>query len=288
MIIEKLDLKHKDILFYRLKKVGTMISEYSFANLYLFRRAHNYEVIEDNTDIFIKGITYDKKSYIMPTTPFNELDIKKVDRILKEVDFIFPLDYQWVEGIEDRYCITSNINDTDYIYTVEKMSTFKGRNLHGKRNLLKQFTEKYDCTIKPLTEANKNDAFNVVEEWQKSLEEPPEETDFHANIEAIQYCEDLAICGLLYYISDKPVGLIMGEEIRNDTFAIHFAKGVKGFKGIYQYIYNSFANMLPKRYVYLNFEQDLGKPSLRQAKSSYEPDLMIHKYRLSSQKRCIC
>lgn len=66
MIIEKLDLKHKDILFYRLKKVGTMISEYSFANLYLFRRAHNYEVIEDNTDIFIKGITYDKKATSCP------------------------------------------------------------------------------------------------------------------------------------------------------------------------------------------------------------------------------
>lgn len=287
MIIEKLDLHHKDKLFLRLKKVNTMISEYSFANLYLFRRAHNYEILEDK-EIYIKGITYDGKNYIMPTVPFNELDLKKVEKISAEVDFIFPLDYQWLTEIETKYCITSNPNDTDYIFTVDKMSTFKGRNLHGKRNLLKQFTENYSCTIKPLIDENKKDAYYIVEKWQEAIGESPEETDFHANIEAIEFCDELVICGLIYYISDKPVGLIMGEEIRPDTFAIHFAKALKGYKGVYQYIYNSFANMLPKKYEYLNFEQDLGKPSLRQAKSSYEPDIMLHKYRLTLPERCLC
>lgn len=286
MIIEKLDLHHKDKLFSKLKKVNTMISEYSFANLYLFRRAHNYEIIEDG-EIYIKGITYDGKNYIMPTIPFNELDLNKVQEISKEVDFVFPLDYEWLKEIEDKYCITSNPNDTDYIFTVDKMSTFKGRNLHGKRNLLKQFTENYSCTIKPLIDENKKDAYCIVEKWQETIGEAPEDTDFYANIEAIKFCDELVICGLIYYISDKPVGLIMGEEIRKDTFAIHFAKALKGYKGIYQYIYNSFANMLPKKYEYLNFEQDLGKPSLRQAKSSYEPDIMLHKYRLTLRERCL-
>ena len=281
MIIEKLDLHHKSKIYNKLKNIHTMISEYSFANLFLFRRSHNYEILEDD-ETFIRGITYDGKSYLMPTVPFNQLNLNKVDQMLKHVDLFFPLDYQWITDLENKYSITSNLNDTDYIYTTEKMTTFKGRKLHGKRNLLKQFKENYNCIIKPLIEENKKDAYHVVDTWQDTIGTPPENTDYHANIEAIKYCEELVICGLIYYIEDKPVGLIMGEEIREDTFAIHFAKGLKDYKGIYQYIYNSFANMLPKKYKYLNFEQDLGKPSLRLAKTSYEPDIMLHKYRLSS------
>ncbi|MCX8084823.1 MAG: phosphatidylglycerol lysyltransferase domain-containing protein [Calditerrivibrio sp.] len=287
MRIEKLDLKHKELLFDSLKKIDSMISEYSFANLYLFRRSHDYEIV-DMGNIFVRGITYDGKSYYMPTVPFESISESTVKQLLNEVDFIFPLDYDWLRGYDgDEYCVTSNINDTDYIYSSEKMSTFKGRNLHGKRNLLKQFSEKYSCDIKPLQD-NKNDAFEVLERWQEDSGEAPEETDFYANMDAINYFDKLVICGLLYYIGDKPVGFIIGEEIREDTFVIHFAKALKGYKGIYQYIYNSFANMLPKRYKYLNFEQDLGKPSLRLAKSSYEPDIMLHKYRLSLRERCLC
>lgn len=277
---EALDLKHKDLLYNKLKNIDTRISEYSFANLYLFRRNHQYEVCYGD-DILIKGVTYDGKKYYMPTFNFNHFNNKEIEILLKDVDFIFPLEYEWVKKYEDDYIITSNLDDTDYIFTLEKMTTFKGRNLHGKRNLLKQFTENYDAETKPLVESTKDDALYVLEQWQSSIGESINDTDYLANIDAIKYSKELSICGIIYYVENKPVGFIMGEEINIDTFVIHFAKGIKDYKGIYQYIYNSFANMLPKRYAYLNFEQDLGKPSLRLAKSSYEPDILLHKYRLS-------
>ncbi|MCA1927024.1 MAG: phosphatidylglycerol lysyltransferase domain-containing protein [Calditerrivibrio sp.] len=277
---EALDLKHKELLFKKLKNIDTRISEYSFANLYLFRRNHKYEVCYGE-DILIKGVTYDGKKYYMPTFDFNLLSTKEIDRLLEDIDFIFPLEYEWVKKYEDKYIITSNLDDTDYIFTLDKMTTFKGRNLHGKRNLLKQFTENYKAEIKPLVEDTKDDAIYILEQWQISIGESVADTDYLANMDAIKYSEELVICGIIYYVEDKPVGFIMGEEINNDTFVIHFAKGIKDYKGVYQYIYNSFANMLPKRYTYLNFEQDLGKPSLRLAKSSYEPDILLHKYRLS-------
>ena len=58
------------------------------------------------------------------------------------------------------------------------------------------------------------------------------------------------------------------------------AKGKKKFKGMYQYMFNHFAGMLPKKYAFLNFEQDMGKLALRIAKSSYHPDQVIKKYRV--------
>ncbi len=65
MRTEKLDLRHIDALYAPLKESGVFISEYSFANLYLFRTAHDYEVVFDR-EIFIRGTTYDGARYLMP------------------------------------------------------------------------------------------------------------------------------------------------------------------------------------------------------------------------------
>ncbi len=79
----------------------------------------------------------------------------------------------------------------------------------------------------------------------------------------------------------KPSGFVLGEELNDETFALHFAKGIREYKGIYQHLYNSFSIKLNSKYKYINFEQDLGKDTLRQAKSTYYPDEMRKKYRVA-------
>ena len=71
------------------------------------------------------------------------------------------------------------------------------------------------------------------------------------------------------------------RELNDETFALHFAKGIREYKGIYQHLYNSFSIKLNSKYKYINFEQDLGKDTLRQAKSTYYPDEMRKKYRVA-------
>lgn len=67
-------------------------------------------------------------------------------------------------------------------------------------------------------------------------------------------------------------------RINSETFVIHFAKGKKRFKGLYQYMYNTFALIMPEKYKYLNFEQDMGNEAIRSSKSSYHPDMMVRKF----------
>jgi len=88
------------------------------------------------------------------------------------------------------------------------------------------------------------------------------------------------LCGGIYYVEGEPAGFIIGEEINDTTFALHFAKGRRKFKGIYQYMYNQFANILPKKYTHVNFEQDMGNLALKIAKASYHPERMVRKYRV--------
>jgi len=73
MNCKPLELEHKGLLYNRLKAMDTMISEYSFANLYLFRRNHDYRVVDRDGEIFIKGRSYDGKPTICPQLLLQQL-----------------------------------------------------------------------------------------------------------------------------------------------------------------------------------------------------------------------
>ncbi len=277
MIVESLSLHHKELLYERLKALDTFISEYSFSNLYLFRNVHRYEVIKED-DIFIKGVTYDGKSYIMPTRPLKDLDLAHLKELSKQVDFLYPLDERWIEGIENLE-IQYREGDSDYVYLTEKIKTYPGKALHNKRNLLNYFLREYKAEVKALVNERMDHARYILEEWQKESGQSKEETDYYAMLEAFQLYDELVICGFIYYVNNEPAGYVIGEERGKEMFLFHFAKGLTKYKGIYQYIFHSFAEALPERYKYLNFEQDLDKENLRISKQSYQPELMVKKIR---------
>ncbi|MGL4368801.1 MAG: phosphatidylglycerol lysyltransferase domain-containing protein [Spirochaetota bacterium] len=105
-------------------------------------------------------------------------------------------------------------------------------------------------------------------------------SDYYSCAEALSNIEGFLLTGVIYYIDDAPAGFVLGEKITHDTYALHFAKGITDYKGLYQFMYNHFAKTLHGSCSWINFEQDLGIAALRQAKESYQPDAMGHKYRV--------
>jgi hypothetical protein len=280
MQTEKLGLKHKGLLSARLKAIDVSLSEYSFANLYLFRENHNYEVMT-NGEIFIKGRTYDGHTYLMPTAGLHERDLPVLKDLMKDVDFLFPIPEEWL-GLfgQNEFDISYDEGDRDYVYTVEKMSTLMGRRLHKKRNLLSQFMAHYKHEARPLTNDLLEKARFILNEWQASSGLEPDQTDYGPCLEALDRYEELILCGGIYYADGEPAGFVLGEELNRKTFVLHFAKARTTFKGIYQYLFNNFANILPSQYEYLNLGQDLNRENLRLFKSSYVPDLLLRKARV--------
>ena len=284
MDIVKLSLEHKDVLYSNLRSVNTKISEYSFSNLYLFRERHDYNFLSYNNN-YISGKTVDNIDYIMPAFDLTGTGVDEICRLAVDLNkIIFPVDEKWLNLFQNyNVKIMCDEADRDYIYTLEKMCTYKGRKLHKKRNLLKQFIQSYSYSVRALTEAEVEHAKTILDEWLYVSGMSESETDYRACLEALNLMDTLVLCGLIYYVEGEPAGFILGEEIHSDTFAIHFAKAKKKYKGIYQFIYNNFAKVLPRKYEYLNFEQDLGKASLKLTKSSYMPDLLLDKYRIILQ-----
>ncbi len=281
MALEKISLEHRELLDGRFKALGTFISEYSFANLYLFRGKHDYNVLAEGGAVCVTGRTYDGGRLFMPTADLRDGGLAPLLPILAPDAFLYPVPEEWLgafEGYEAR--IDFSEGDSDYVYTVEKLSTYQGQKLHSKKNLLNQFLSLYSPQARPLTVERMPDARDILEAWQHDVGEDKAATDYFPCREAFELYDELVLCGGIYYVDEEPAGFIIGEELNDRMFALHFAKGKRKFKGLYQYMYNHFAGIMPKKYQFFNFEQDLGILALKIAKSSYVPDRMLKKYRV--------
>lgn len=261
------------------------LSEFSFPNLYLFRDIHKYSLLQNQHQTLISGVTRDGKSYLMPLTP------SESDRYVIELrdllsdgrwDFIFPVPEEWVDRFsEDTYNISINDDDTDYLFLTDKMTTYPGKKMHKKRNLLNQFLRQYKADSSPISTDVLSQAIHILDTWQITTPHELETSDYYQAREALELRDELHLTHAMYFADGKPMGFILGEPLNEDTFAIHIAKADIRFKGAYQYLFSAFAQEHCAGYLYINMEQDMGIEGLRKTKRSYRPDLMARKYRIS-------
>lgn len=286
MEFETLEYAHRANLAPILRAKNSYLSEYSFTNAYLFRNPHKYQVAVSEGCTFLHGVTYDNKTYMMPVCPLEIIPLSKLIEMGAHVDFFFPIQEEWLSFFpEDKFSYTYLDGDSDYIYLTERLATMAGRKLAKKRNLLKQYNEGYKIEDYELTLDRFEDAKYILDTWEKDIQSMENHgTDYAETLEALEKMNEFNLRGMISYADNKPSGFVLGEELNDESFALHFAKGIREYKGIYQHLYNAFAQKLISDYKYLNFEQDLGKDTLRQAKSTYYPDEMRKKYRVALKK----
>ncbi len=277
---ETLGMQHLDLIRDTLKLHCNGVSEYSFANLYLFREKHDYEIIFDDY-IAIYGKSYDNYRYVMPLFDISTVDKKYLFYLMQSCHFLFPIHESNLNGfLKNDFTASYNRDDSDYIFSSGKFISYRGNRLRGKRNLLNRFLKTYAPTARPLNDSNKNDAVLVLNRWQEQAVLPHEGTDYAACLEALALREVLELFGFIYYVDNKPCGFIIAEELTPEMCAMHFYKGEREFKGIYEYMFSHFATHYADRYKFFNFEQDLGHKGLRTAKSQYHPDYVNRKFRM--------
>jgi hypothetical protein len=296
----------RKILDSRYKSLKDGISEYTFANLYLFRNAHSYRISRLNGDLYVVTGT-DDIAGVEKTNGADEVtgtgdDIRTemiTQNSLKTSFFMLPFGLpkrDLLDGLFKNFLSLKTVSETqaitlsrmgykvvedrdnfDYLYLKKELESLQGRKYHRKKNLVNAFINNHSYEGKPLLEEYHGDALEVIESWRKNRQSPG---DYGPSKEAVEKAEELSLCGGIYYVDKKPAAFTLGEEIAGgNTFVIHFEKAVSAYRGIYQFINMSFASILPEKYVYINREQDLGDQGLRQAKMSYKPHAFIKKYR---------
>jgi len=257
------------------------ISEFTFANIYLFRRAYSYRISMLENGLFvITGQDNEKPFFLLP---FGLPDENIIRELFNNHHVMKAASEQQVEILATMgYSVFEDRDNFDYLYSREDLVNLTGRKFHKKKNLLNIFIRNNEYQAKPLLEEYRDDALQILERWNYQQDEP---NDFLAAKEALEKMWPLQLCGGIFYIDRQPAAYCLGEELAlGESFVIHFEKAVleEGFKGVYQYINQAFASILPEKYKTVNREQDLGDPCLRHAKMSYRPVDFVKKYKVKS------
>lgn len=273
--IAPLSISMRPVLHPLFKALSPEVSEFSFANLYLFRDVHNYAATSVGEGLpAITGNDFGTPFFMLPFgLPGDDL----LERLFQSFGRMKAVTVSQARTLEALgYEVSEDRDNFDYLYSREELSRLSGRKFHRKKNLVNAFVGRYRFEGRPLLAEYMEDALFVNEEWRRSASVPG---DYEAAKAALMEMDELQLCGGIYYVEGKPAAFTLGEELNPSTFVIHFEKGTGDYKGLLQFVNQSFAAILPDKYELINREQDLGEEGLRQAKESYKPVGFVRKFR---------
>ena len=183
-----------------------------------------------------------------------------------------------------RFTFTEEERYADYIYEAEKLATYAGKALHGKKNHCNRFEAEHDWSFVPLTRELIPACEAMLEAWTADNAERLDASIVyeHEAIErAFTYYEALGLEGGVLFADGKLLGFSFGEMISHDTFDTFVEKAAADVNGAYPMVCRELARMLMARHKELRFinrEDDMGLESLRRSKESYKPLYRLKKY----------
>ena len=190
-----------------------------------------------------------------------------------------------------RFCFTEDRGSFDYLYDIDDLADLKGKKYSKKRNHINAFMTGNEgrWSVEPLTADNVGECREFQQKWYEKRTDGTENVDSEgltSEDEAISMVLDaydqLKPDGVLLKIDGECVAFAIGQKVGTDTFDVVFEKAAHQVRGAYNMINKLFAAYARCTYpevAYINRENDLDIPGLRQAKESYRPALMLRKYK---------
>jgi uncharacterized protein len=277
-----LSFGHQTLISRLCNDLAIPLSEFNFANLYLFRKIHQYRLIELYPSHYaITGNAYDGHSFLMVL--FHPTDWKSCLHAAKEyqADYLFPIPQDWFGELSMMgYSLDISEDDSDYLYEAESIRTLKGRHLDGQRNLIRNLLSEHSIIGKDLSLETTSEAFSIIDSWEKEHKDRFQVNDVAACREAVENWAKLGLQGWIYEIDSSPAGLLIGGLLTANTYLYHFSKTSFEYRKLSSFMHHDAAFRINQRYTILNWAQDLGIKGLRYSKRSYHPLAMGQKGKL--------
>ncbi len=255
------------------------LSDLSFANLYLFRQAHQYRWCPGPWPV-VRGLTYDGARQMMPLFPLEDAPREVLQELLEGADCFFPLAAAEVERLPPgRFVAEALEDDADYLYPADNFLHFQGPALRKKRAQVQRLLAAGRPQPIAITPSTVPLALEVLAQWRADRGKAPGEADDGPCREALALVPSLGLDGTLYLDGGRPIGFALTEPLAPGVRAVRFAKGLDSHVGIYPFMFQALCLQHPPLQ-WLNFEQDLGLPNFRQAKRAYAPWQSLAKYRI--------
>ena len=193
---------------------------------------------------------------------------------------------QLEEAFPGGFVFVEDRDFSDYLYNIDKLADYPGKELHAKRNFCNRFEAEHagSWSFEPLTGERIPDCTELLRVWNDDAAgDKAEGIEYErdAIMRAFEHFDGLGLEGGVLYAEGSPVGFTVGEKISSDCFCVHFEKAHAELAGAYAMVCREFARMIREKHPeisYVNREEDMGLDSLRQSKLSYKPAMILKKY----------
>ena len=262
---------------------GRRNCNYTFANLVGWQFWFNTEVCVLEDVIVLRYKFKDKRAYMVCTA--TDLTLELIEALLEDSQgdlTIIGLEDSQVQALDDfRSEFTIEVEPVrdlyNYIYNRSTLASLRGRRLNAKRNHINHFRAEHpDFEYRPLSPELFDECRHLTEIWQEEKEESETINAEKRVMETIfSHWDTLGMIGGSIFVDGCMVAFTYGTAITTDTFDICVEKADRHVEGAFTIINQQFAQHLPEQYIYLNREEDMGLPGLRQSKLSYHPEILL-------------
>lgn len=266
---------------------GRRNCNYTFANLVGWKFLFGTEVCVLENAVVLRYTFEGQRAYMVCTAEALSLELIEAlfDDSNGDLTLIGLEDSQVAQLsiLNSQFSITNEpVRDQyDYIYRRTDLATLHGKHFDAKRNHINRFRlEHPDFEYRPLTPELFDECRQLTEIWQgeKNVNENGNETidAEHRVMETIfSNWDALGMTGGSIFVDGRMVAFTYGAAVTTDTLDVCVEKADRHVEGAFAIINQQFAEHLPEQYVYLNREEDMGIPGLRQAKLSYHPEILL-------------
>ena len=278
-------------LFQQYVQNGGRLCEHAFANLFAWQQAFGNQWAECEDRLIVRSrinVPNESSKYMILPNVYT-VQLPEILQRIQEDAAGNPFCLVQMSEEEKRY-LEQHFPDTflfdnpreaeDYVYDVEDFKTFKGRKLAAKRNHVNKFKSLYAYHYEELIPEMFSECLRLLRLWRAEQYDTSALLDAEERVIRVffDHYRELDLSGGALFVDQDLVAFTIGSPISGQIFDIHIEKADVCYEGVFPMISQLFAQHLPSQYRYVNREEDLGLPGLRQSKLSYHPLKMEPKF----------
>lgn len=273
--------------------------QHAFASLLSLHEKYGDEICEADDTLFIHRANLDQQGvrvYLapMPGRSYAEVGAAPWQTVLDDAHahgcrVLFHTLTEKTKSYLDafvpsRFSFNPRRDLAEYIYESGRIAEFSGHALAKRRTEVRKLWNTFGDRLQ-ISSIGPDDFCDICRCEAQWLAEHNGDPDFDSLAREsrivrfqLKNWTALKLRGIIARIDGKPVGFSYGAPVNGLYFDALIEKANPQIPGLYRALFQEEARQSASDYRYINREEDLGIPGLREVKMLYVPDILLEKY----------